>query len=900
MDYYRCPRELWRDTLLRAKRAGLNIISFYIAWNYHETTEGDFNFSGDCDLGHFLDLCADLDLLAWVRFGPFICSEWEAGGYPAWLFAKPGVELRTNNEIALRYLRRWMEHLLPIIVSKQVTRGGPVLFVQQENEYFVVGRPGIRPYQEWLVRNLRELGVDVPITDCNGTNPATRITGSFLTINGGGEDSVRQLNQAHPGKPAIISEHYTDYMNCWGWPVSSYPTTAMLQQVTMETLAAGGMYTFFMFYGGTNFGFWASTTWKSDQSFVTTRYFSRSPINEGGAFNPSYFAAKAISLPVANLQEAFTESEDAPLPVELSGPIRANAFRSPTGYLIFVQPQYPTRVSSIYHTDDPSEPFIQVGEEWPLPEMAGARGSIHVSGRVLPLAEAASYTSTIPYALQIDPACRVDYANATLIGSMGRARRRVLFFRGEAGAHGVISINGKVSEFVFPSAEPARIEAGPGIAILALCHTAADRAWFTGNRVLIGPAYVREEHNHKHECFLDSRTNLITTVSAEGVIENRTVKPGTELAIEIALPHWTSHALPELRNEPSGAWRPLESPRPVEELGAYMGYTWYRATVHSERARQTGLQFTAASDRVHVFANGRKAGVWGRGMGAVRDPLAITLEAGENRLTFLCDNMGRLSEGAVLDHKGIYGPAYIDARTEELGVPEWSTPDQAPTDSWQFQTFHHFSPHGAFRRAVFHIKPKSGEGLQVALRWFPQYAWISIDGKVIAEHAGDLSLAGGVDFSEAVLDPYLKPGQTQRLEITLYGSAPVDFEKHVRLLAYRLSGSLRTWEFKAWANPLPTGAAPAGEPIWWETTFPKPDVPGPFFLVTQGLSKGQAYLNDHALGRFWEIGPQHSLYLPEPWLAAKNRLVIFDEEGRSPKRVYLMRDVRVPTDSIWI
>ena len=136
LDYFRCQHELWRDRLLQAKRAGLNTIAFYVAWNFHEREEGVVNFEGDGDIAHFLDLCAELGLYAFPRVGPFICDEWEAGGYPAWLIGKPGLELRAFDKPALSYVRRWFEKLIPQIASRQVTRGGPVVLVQQENEYY--------------------------------------------------------------------------------------------------------------------------------------------------------------------------------------------------------------------------------------------------------------------------------------------------------------------------------------------------------------------------------------------------------------------------------------------------------------------------------------------------------------------------------------------------------------------------------------------------------------------------------------------------------------------------------------------------------------------------------------------------------------------------------------------
>ncbi len=89
----------------------------------------------------------------------------------------------------------------------------------------------------------------------------------------------------------------------------------------------------------------------------------------------------------------------------------------------------------------------------------------------------------------------------------------------------------------------------------------------------------------------------------------------------------------------------------------------------------------------------------------------------------------------------------------------------------------------------------------------------------------------------------------------------------------------------------------AGDPVWWTCDFPIPRAPAPFFLPTHGLSKGHAWLNGRALGRYWEIGPQHSLYVPHSWLGTVNRLAIFDEGGHRPG-VELVRDVRVPTRSV--
>lgn len=53
------------------------------------------------------------------------------------------------------------------------------------------------------------------------------------------------------------------------------------------------------------------------------------------------------------------------------------------------------------------------------------------------------------------------------------------------------------------------------------------------------------------------------------------------------------------------------------------------------------------------------------------------------------------------------------------------------------------------------------------------------------------------------------------------------------------------------------------------------------FINTTAFSKGQLWLNDHALGRIWNIGPQKTLYAPAPWLkTGQNQVIVFDAKGK--------------------
>ena len=76
------------------------------------------------------------------------------------------------------------------------------------------------------------------------------------------------------------------------------------------------------------------------------------------------------------------------------------------------------------------------------------------------------------------------------------------------------------------------------------------------------------------------------------------------------------------------------------------------------------------------------------------------------------------------------------------------------------------------------------------------------------------------------------------------------------------------------------GAQPAG-PAFYRGRFSVRKV-GDTFLDVRDLKKGAVWINGHAIGRYWDIGPQDTLYVPGPWLhAGSNSIVVFDMDGVS-------------------
>ncbi|MCL5021112.1 MAG: beta-galactosidase, partial [Bacteroidetes bacterium] len=83
--YFRCDSTDWMDRLQKIKAAGFNTIETYVPWNWHERQEGKTNFE---PLERFLDDCQQVGLYVIVRPGPYICAEWNVGGFPTWLEGK--------------------------------------------------------------------------------------------------------------------------------------------------------------------------------------------------------------------------------------------------------------------------------------------------------------------------------------------------------------------------------------------------------------------------------------------------------------------------------------------------------------------------------------------------------------------------------------------------------------------------------------------------------------------------------------------------------------------------------------------------------------------------------------------------------------------------------------------
>lgn len=135
MHYPRIPREAWRQRMKMAKAMGINTIGTYAFWNVHEPERGKFDFSGNSDIAAFVKIAKEEGLWVVLRPSPYVCAEWEFGGYPYWLQNIKGLVVRSKEPQYLKEYESYIDRLGKELSPLLVTNGGNILLVQVENEY---------------------------------------------------------------------------------------------------------------------------------------------------------------------------------------------------------------------------------------------------------------------------------------------------------------------------------------------------------------------------------------------------------------------------------------------------------------------------------------------------------------------------------------------------------------------------------------------------------------------------------------------------------------------------------------------------------------------------------------------------------------------------------------------
>lgn len=360
--YPRCPQELWMDRLLKLKRAGFNTIESYVFWNYHEPVEGRVDLT---EFENFVAAIHKMGLWMIVRPGPYVCAEWDAGGFPHWIIARQ-FPLRSDNPESVQTSQNWYNQVLPIIQRNQITTGGPIILIQVENEYDYWPLPSARKkaYITALAEMVWNAGIDIPIITnlCkeardNSDPVMARImdTADFYPR----WNIVREtlpplalLRKQEPDCPLGITELQGGWFSNFGGKLAvDQPgvDAAQLNALTKTMIEHGvTYYSYYMGFGGTNFE-WAGKG-------ITTTYDYAAPIREPGGLWEKYYAARAVCSAIRQFEPLLVRAQTQAGPRCSNSNVSVTARVNGKSGFLFVRENSGSPQSFTMNFPDPNSP----------------------------------------------------------------------------------------------------------------------------------------------------------------------------------------------------------------------------------------------------------------------------------------------------------------------------------------------------------------------------------------------------------------------------------------------------------------------------------------------------------------------------------------------------------------
>ena len=298
MHYARVPRQYWRDRMKKMKAMGLNTLTTYVFWNLHEPKPGQFDFTGNLDIAAYIRTAQEEGLWVIVRPGPYVCSEWDFGGFPAWLLAKPELKVRSTDPRFLKAADDYMKQVGRQLAPLQITRGGPILMVQVENEYGSFGNDKV--YLNAVRRIIREAGFDVTLFTSDGD--ANQLAGGTLpdelaVINFGAGDSPEKkfdvFDKFRQHVPRMCGEFWVGWFDSWGEQHHTVPARQAADGLNWM-LSHGISVNLYMFHGGSTFGFMNGANKYATYQPIISSYDYDSPVDEAGRPTEKFFALRDV------------------------------------------------------------------------------------------------------------------------------------------------------------------------------------------------------------------------------------------------------------------------------------------------------------------------------------------------------------------------------------------------------------------------------------------------------------------------------------------------------------------------------------------------------------------------------------------------------------------------------
>jgi beta-galactosidase len=673
MEYARVPRALWRDRLLRLKRGGYNTVEFYTFWNYHQPTEGQFNFTGDHDLNAFLKLVKQMGMYAIARVGPYYCGEWNMGGFPIWLRFKPGLRVREDNPQFLSAVDKFFDKLIPIVANNQINNGGPVIMVQLENEHRAAwGTVTPNGYFKHLIAKTTALGLEVPYF-FSGLHPGNDPAGD-----------APNLDDAKRPNPWFS----TEYWGVWFLNYGPQPQdSAIYDRRTWKIIAHGGNgYNVYMAHGGTNFDY------NNDRDMAASYDYGAS-VGQAGDLRPLYYSFKRANWFAHSFQTILANStnSDDNKPAVSDTMIKVTARKSPAGTIAFLDNQYSVAVQ--FKLTPPANNNIK------------STASIKLdAGEIMPVVQDYELTPGIKIAWAPTRIYSIIPQGKTITVLLeGRDDAQAQLYFKVSGAPKIINddanfkLTGDLLGFnaVVSGNQPGSysFEAnGYIIRIITVNNALAKRSWVIDhagqNYLVIGLAYGGDVVAKGDQLSLtterpwEDKTNLPAWIFKP---DRKTIK---------LTPQWQN--VRHITKLKLGAWQGKEAAWPLhpqinyievretkdpEQMGADGDITadaWYHTYIRVAETGDYNLQFTNVRDRAALFLNEKRIDtgeVFNKTIklhlkkDAVNAITVFTAHDGRNKLIF------RVGAIDTLDAKGLSGPVTLqkaDGTGPVMPVNRWT------------------------------------------------------------------------------------------------------------------------------------------------------------------------------------------------------------------------------------
>jgi beta-galactosidase len=676
IHFPRVPRELWKDRLLKLKRAGFNTVQTYVFWNYNETEQGKIDFTtGAHDLGAFLQTAQDVGLYATVRVGPYVCAEWDSGGYPVWLRNVPGVRVRADDPPFMDAVDKFFDQVFPIVAAHQINRGGNVILVQLENEDpegWGTERPN--SYFTHLQKKALDGGIEVPYF-FSGLHHGTDTGGS------------KPWDSANRTCPWFSTETWVRWYDAYG---NSDPSRlAGYERNVWNIIANGGNgFNLYMFHGGSNFDYFNDTDTAASYDYGTL-------VGQAGDLRNLYYGVK----------RATTFATSFPDILENSG-------NSTSTYANFASGENVTKGNSStpaikpYARTSPAGTAVFVRNTQDKPETATLQG-----GQTLDLDR--REVAPILVDTTLAPGIRVKLGAARTLGlaTHGATTTWIVYGKPEEKGHidldldqpatiagtSASALQVQMADPKHPSLDLAFSEDAPQQVVLTsggqtlriLVETVAwtDHTWLTGERgaqtVVTGPDYVGDfdETDGKAQltvarAFGDPALKEVTLYGEapepRNVAVTDPVPSDDDSAPALGTWEMAKASAPAAPDFADSGWM---SGDPAPQLGADgdpTAYGWYRATFNAPTAGQGQLTGKFVNNAV-VFLNGSLAG-----SAKAETTVPLSVKMGVNTLAVFVSHSGRQKGygyvGKPLDTyypKGILGPVNVSVEGQQIAVTGW-------------------------------------------------------------------------------------------------------------------------------------------------------------------------------------------------------------------------------------